>query len=179
MSLQDKIKYLSANLSLEKPTYITNILQLDMLVENDLRNKNLFEIEDKSIIKLLFGDIPTFNDCAFRYYLFQFIYLYIIDNEYYSTIEDMFIQNFFESDILNKNKKRYLQFTNYEIEIILLFLKQQYQEIEKAIGDRDEYNKLELWEKEEIRVPFKGFELEIKDAILFWSNHPNYRNIEI
>jgi len=173
MNLQDKIKILITNLSLEKPAYVTNIEQLDLLVENDLQNKDLFDIEDKETTKLLFGDIATFNDYAFRYYLFQFIYIYCIDEDYYSIMEDMFIQNFFQSEILTEHNKRYLQFTGDEIELIILFLKQQCNEIEKAIGDRDVYNKLEVWEQVEIYAPFKDFELEIKDAIIFWSNHLN------
>lgn len=173
MNLQDKIKRLISKLSLAKPAYITNIEQLDVLVENDLQNKDLFDIEDKDTIKLLFGDIATFNDYAFRYYLFQFIYLYCIDEDYYSVMEDMLIQCFLKSEYLNEHNKRYLQFTSDEIELIVLFLKQQYNEIEKAIGDRDVYNKLEVWEQVEIYAPFKDFELEIKDAIIFWSNHPN------
>ncbi|WXG61030.1 hypothetical protein VB002_06190 [Campylobacter concisus] len=118
-NLQNKIKNLPSNRNLPKPKVITNPFLQDALIENDLQGKDLFELE-KDKIKILFTDLPIFNDEAFRYYLPQFIYFYLMWPEF--IVEDMFIQVFFKSNLLNEKTYRFLQFKIDEKEIIVEFL---------------------------------------------------------
>lgn len=119
MNLQNKIKNLLDNRNLLKPKIITNSCLQDTMIENDLQGRDLFELE-KDKIKILSTDLPIFNDEAFRYYLPQFMYLYMMRSEF--IIEDMFIQVFFKSNLLNKKTYRFLQFRIDEKEIIVEFL---------------------------------------------------------
>ena len=126
MNLQNKIKNLIDNRNLPKPKVITNPCLQDTMIENDLQGRDLFELE-KDKIKILSTDLPIFNDEAFRYYLPQFMYLYMMWSEF--IIEDMFIQVFFKSNLLNKKTYRFLQFRIDEKEIIVEFLQKIYDEI--------------------------------------------------
>jgi hypothetical protein len=125
-NLQNKIQNLLDNRNLPKPKMITNPCLQDTMIENDLQGRDLFELE-KDEIKLLSTDLPIFNDEAFRYYLPQFMYLYMMWSEF--IIEDMFIQVFFKSNLLNKKTYRFLQFRIDEKEIIVEFLQKIYDEI--------------------------------------------------
>lgn len=82
-------------------------------------------------------------------------------------MEDMFIQAFFNSNLLNKNTQRFLQFEPDEKEIIVEFLEKIYNEIH-SITKTKQYKNLEIWNQEEVIVPFKSYEEEIKEAIKFW-----------
>ena len=124
-NLQNKIQNLLDNRNLPKPKVITNPFLQDTLIENDLQGKDLFELE-KDKIKILSTDLPIFNDEAFRYYLPQFIYFYLMWSEF--IVEDMFIQVFFKSNLLNEKKYRFLQFKIDEKEIIVEFLQKIYDE---------------------------------------------------
>ena len=106
-NLQNKIQNLLDNRNLPKPKVITNLFLQDTLIENDLQGKDLFELK-KDKIKILSTDLQIFNDEAFRYYLPQFIYFYMMWSEF--IIEDMFIQVFFKSNLLNEKTYRFLQF---------------------------------------------------------------------
>ena len=55
MNLSNRIKALKARLKLQKPEIITNPVQKDELVEQDLCGKDLCDL-DHSTIKLLSGD---------------------------------------------------------------------------------------------------------------------------
>lgn len=136
-----------------------------MQVEKDICRKDLFEL-DRKTIRLLSSDLNVFNDYAFRYYLLQFIYLYGISSEF--VMEDMFIQAFFGSNLLNKNTQIFLQFESDEKEIIMEFLQKF---ITKFIQSQKtkQYKSLEAWEQEEVIVPFKSYEIEIKKAMELWS----------
>ena len=125
-NLQNKIQNLLDNRNFPKPKMITNPCLQDTMIENDLQGRDLFELE-KDEIKLLSTDLPIFNDEAFRYYLPQFMYLYMMWSEF--IIEDMFIQVFFKSNLLNKKTYRFLQFRIDEKEIIVEFLQKIYDEI--------------------------------------------------
>ena len=125
-NLQNKIQNLLDNRNLPKPKMITNPCLQDTMIENDLQGRDLFELE-KDEIKLLSTDLPIFNDEAFRYYLPQFMYLYMMWSEF--IIEDMFIQVFFKSNLLNKKTYRFLQSRIDEKEIIVEFLQKIYDEI--------------------------------------------------
>ena len=125
-NLQNKIQNLLDNRNLPKPKMITNPCLQDTMIENDLQGRDLFELE-KDEIKLLSTDLPIFNDEAFRYYLPQFMYLYMMWSEF--IIEDMYIQVFFKSNLLNKKTYRFLQFRIDEKEIIVEFLQKIYDEI--------------------------------------------------
>ena len=163
MNLQNKIKNLLDNRNLLKPKMITNPCLQDTMIENDLQGRDLFELE-KDKIKILSTDLPIFNDEAFRYYLPQFMYLYMMWSEF--IIEDVFIQVFFKSNLLNKKTYRFLQFKIDEKEIIVEFLQKIYDEI-CNITETKEYKELEVWEQEEVMVPFKAYKIEIKEAIAF------------
>ena len=145
-NLQNKIKNLLSNRNLPKPKAITNPRLQDTLIENDLQGKDLFELE-KDKIKILSTDLPIFNDEAFRYYLPQFIYFYLMWPEF--IVEDMFIQVFFKSNLLNEKKYRFLQFKIDEKEIIVEFLQKIYDEIYN-ITKTKEYKELKVWEQEEV-----------------------------
>lgn len=132
----------------KKPSQVTNPNMPDNFVEKDLQGFDLNEIDDKETKRLLSSDLATFNDEAFRYYLLQFIEEFYINNEVVFFV--MFIQSFFESSILSKNSKRYLQFSKKEIRMILYFLHYPFEE--------------------------SDFSEEIKQAILFWEQHPNLNN---
>lgn len=164
MNLQNKIKNLIDNRNLPKPKVITNPCLQDTMIENDLQGRDLFELE-KDKIKILSTDLPIFNDEAFRYYLPQFIYFYMMWPEF--IIEDMFIQVFFKSNLLNEKTYRFLQFKIDEKEIIVEFLQKIYDEIYN-ITKTKEYKELEVWEQEEVIVPFKVYKAEIKEAIALW-----------
>ena len=163
-NLQNKIQNLLDNRNLPKPKVITNPFLQDTLIENDLQGKDLFELE-KDKIKILSTDLPIFNDEAFRYYLPQFIYFYLMWSEF--IVEDMFIQVFFKSNLLNEKTYRFLQFKIDEKEIIVEFLQKIYDEIYN-ITKTKEYKELKVWEQEEIIVPFKAYKTEIKEAIALW-----------
>lgn len=141
-NLQNKIQNLLDNRNLPKPKVITNPFLQDTLIENDLQGKDLFELE-KDKIKILSTDLPIFNDEAFRYYLPQFIYFYLMWSEF--IVEDMFIQVFFKSNLLNEKKYRFLQFKIDEKEIIVEFLQKIYDEIYN-ITKTKEYKELKVWE---------------------------------
>ena len=164
MNLQNKIKKLLENRRLPKPKMITSPCLQDTMIENDLQGKDLFELQ-KDEIKILSTDLPIFNDEAFRYYLPQFMYLYMMWPEF--IIEDMFIQVFFKSNLLNKKTYRFLQFKIDEKEIIVEFLQKIYDEI-CNITETKEDKELEVWEQEEVIVPFKAYKTEIKEAIALW-----------
>ncbi|MGG7074642.1 hypothetical protein U5B43_10440 [Campylobacter sp. 9BO] len=167
MNLQNKIKKLFETSNLSKPQIITNPNLPDMEIENDLCGKDLFELE-KDTIRILSTDLTIFNNDAFRYYLPQFIYFCDISTEF--VIEDMFIQTFFRSNLLNENTERFLQFKHNEKNIVVHFLDKIYNNICK-ITQTKQYKILSIWEQECILVPFKEYELEIKDAIKFWKNN--------
>jgi hypothetical protein len=164
MNLQNKIKKLLENRRLPKPKMITSPCLQDTMIENDLQGKDLFELQ-KDEIKILSTDLSIFNDEAFRYYLPQFMYLYMIWSEF--ILEDMFIQVFFKSNLLNKKTYRFLQFKIDEKKIIVEFLQKIYDEI-CNITETKEYKELEVWEQEEVIVPFKAYKIEIKEAIALW-----------
>ena len=164
MNLQNKIKNLLDNRNLLKPKMITNPCLQDTMIENDLQGKDLLELQ-KDKIKILSTDLPIFNDEAFRYYLPQFMYLYMMWSEF--IIEDMFIQVFFKSNLLNEKTYRFLQFKIDEKEIIVEFLQKIYDEIYN-ITETKKSNEVEVWELEEVMVPFKAYKAEIKEAIALW-----------
>ncbi|WP_162142154.1 hypothetical protein [Campylobacter concisus] len=139
-NLQNKIQNLLDNRNLPKPKMITNQCLQDTLIENDLQGKDLFELE-KDKIKILSTDLPIFNDEAFRYYLPQFIYFYLMRSEF--IVEDMFIQVFFKSNLLNEKTYRFLQFKIDEKEIIVEFLQKIYDEIYN-ITKTKEYKELKV-----------------------------------
>ena len=127
VNLQDKKRLLTKvqrvliNRKCNRPNVVTNFEMKDIFIENDLSGLDLRDISDTKVIRLLSSDIVVFNDEAYRYYLVQFLEQFYLDEE--SVFLLMFIQALFESNQLSKNSKRYLQFTQDEIEVILDFLK--------------------------------------------------------
>ena len=162
--LHTKIKALKARLKLQKPEIITNPVQKDELVEQDLCGKDLCDL-DHSTIKLLSGDLQVFNDYTFRYYILDFIDFYERFGDE-AIIEDMFIQAFAPP----MRRARAKQFSRDEVKIIIDFLQKNYEDIARITHSK-KYKKLKPYEQEEIYIPFKHFEKEIKSAIKFWGKH--------
>ena len=168
--LHTKIKALKTRLKLQKPEIITNPVQKDELVEQDLCSKDLCDL-DHSTIKLLSGDLQVFNDYAFRYYILDFIDFYerFGDEE---VIEDMFIQALMPPIW----RARAEQFSRDEVKIIIDFLQKNYEDIARITHSK-KYKKLKPYEQEEIYIPFKHFEKEIKSAIKFWEKYYKGKNL--
>lgn len=169
MNLQSKIKRVIKKQHLHKPKTTTNQHMQDFAIEKDLQGKDLFEL-NQDTIRLLSADLTIFNDYAFRYYLPQFIYFCNISSEF--IMEDMFIQAFFRSNLLNETTERFLQFRACEKEIILEFLEKIYYQIESIMKTKS-YKSLEIWEQEEVFIPFKNYKTEIKNAIKLWQDIKN------
>ena len=161
MNLSNRIKALKARLKLQKPEIITNPVQKDELVEQDLCDL------DHSTIKLLSGDLQVFNDYTFRYYILDFIDFYERFGDE-AIIEDMFIQAFAPP----MRRARAKQFSRDEVKIIIDFLQKNYEDIARITHSK-KYKKLKPYEQEEIYIPFKHFEKEIKNAIKFWKKYYN------
>lgn len=161
---------------LEKPSIVTNLENIDDAIENDMKTINGDIVNSKNIAinRMLSSDLTIFNDYAYRYYIFEFMYSYLQNEE--NIIEDMFIQSMFKSPILDQSTRRYTQFNYQEVNIIIKFMEYIIKEIDRHIGDRKTYNQLKIWEQEEIIAPFKHFEVEIRQAILFWQRHPSLHN---
>ena len=170
MNLSNRIKVLKTRLKLQKPEIITDPIQKDELVEQDLCGKDLCDL-DHSTIKLLSGDLQVFNDYAFRYYILDFIDFYerFGDEE---VIEDMFIQAFTPP----MRRARAKQFSRDEVKIIIDFLQKNYEDIARITHSK-KYKKLKPYEQEEIYIPFKHFEKEIKNAIKFWEKYYKGKNL--
>ncbi|WP_298832060.1 hypothetical protein [uncultured Campylobacter sp.] len=168
--LHTKIKALKVRLKLQKPEIITNPVQKDKFVEQDLCGKDLCDL-DHSTIKILSGDLSVFNDYAFRYYILDFIDFYerFGDEE---VIEDMFIQALMPPIWRARAK----QFSRDEVRIIIDFLQKNYEDIARITHSK-KYKKLKPYEQEEIYIPFKHFEKEIKNAIKFWGKYYKGKNL--
>jgi len=168
--LHTRIKALKTRLKLQKPEIITNPVQKDELVEQDLCGKDLCDL-DHSTIKLLSGDLQVFNDYTFRYYILDFIDFYerFGDEE---VIEDMFIQALAPP----MRRARAKQFSRDEVKIIIDFLQKNYENITRITHSK-KYKKLKPYEQEEIYIPFKHFEKEIKNAIKFWEKYYKGKNL--
>ena len=162
--LHTRIKALKARLKLQKPEIITNPVQKDKFVEQDLCGKDLCDL-DHSTIKLLSGDLQVFNDYTFRYYILDFIDFYERFGDE-AIIEDMLIQAFAPP----MRRARAKQFSRDEVKIIIDFLQKNYENITRITHSK-KYKKLKSYEQEEIYIPFKHFEKEIKSAIKFWGKH--------
>ena len=130
MNLSNRIKALKTRLKLQKPEIITNPVQKDELVEQDLCGKDLCDL-DHSTIKLLSGDLSVFNA---------------------------------------------KQFSRDEVKIIIDFLQKHYENIARITHSK-KYKKLKPYEQEEIYIPFKHFEKEIKSAIKFWEKYYKGKNL--
>ena len=163
--LHTKIKALKTRLKLQKPEIITNPVQKDELVEQDLCDL------DHGTIKLLSGDLQVFNDYTFRYYILDFIDFYERFGDE-AIIEDMFIQAFAPP----MRRALAKQFSRDEVKIIIDFLQKNYEDIARITHSK-KYKKLKPYEQEEIYIPFKHFEKEIKSAIKFWEKYYKGKNL--
>ena len=106
--------------------------------------------------------MQVFNDYTFRYYILDFIDFYERFGDE-AIIEDMFIQAFAPP----MRRARAKQFSRDEVKIIIDFLQKHYENITRITHSK-KYKKLKPYEQEEIYIPFKHFEKEIKSAIKFW-----------
>ena len=141
----------------------------DMAFEKYLANKHFWEIpKDKQ--NLMLGDFMFLTDEAFRYYVFEILFL---------TLKDQhipLIEIFFQELLINDSSvdlDRYLLFDDDELEIIILFLEKVLFQIKDEIGDRAIYNSLEPWEQVEVDPPFKDYEEEIQTALQYWKQLKN------
>ncbi len=136
----------------------------DMAFEKYLTNKHFWEVP-KNEQDLKLGDFMFLTDEAFRHYVFEVILLTLKGQDI--PLIDMFLMELLIDDSKYK-LHRYTQFSNDELEIIISFLENIVFKIEEEIGDREIYNKLEVWEQEEIYPPFKDYEEEIQTALRYW-----------
>jgi len=100
---------------LDVPKMVTSVKQPDINIENDLKGLSIFQLQNETV-QLLAYDIPLFNDEAYRYYIFEFIKKVVLKENTFQ--DDAFIQDLFESKLLNKNTTRYKQFSKEEIQLI-------------------------------------------------------------
>ena len=133
-----------------------------MALEKDLAGRHIWEMSQEEQ-NLVVSDIFFLTKEAFRYYIFELIFLFLTEKKFYC--EDIFLQQLF---ICEYRRETFMLFDKEEIAIMISFFENALDEIDEVLGDRSLHCKLEIWERVEVYHPFVDFEDEMKEALLGW-----------